>query len=81
MDKLREVWRISARTTNEFLDREEFYIALRLISYAQNGIRAEEDSINYDIPVGLPKFESAPLALTGSSQRLSQTAMQPQKID
>lgn len=34
-------------------------MALRLIAYAQNGIRVDENSILSDIPVGLPKFEYA----------------------
>jgi len=34
VEKLKEIWQISARTSNEFLSREEFFIALRLIAYA-----------------------------------------------
>lgn len=57
LEKLKEVWQISARTSNEFLSREEFFLALRLIAYAQNGIKVDENSILTDIPVGLPKIE------------------------
>ena len=45
VDKLKEFWKISARTSNEYLTRDEFYIALRLIAYEQNGIPATEESI------------------------------------
>jgi epidermal growth factor receptor substrate 15 len=38
VDKLKEFWKIAARTSNEYLTRDEFYIALRLIAYAQNGL-------------------------------------------
>jgi len=34
VDKLKEIWRISSRTSKEFLTRDEFYVALRLIAYA-----------------------------------------------
>lgn len=32
-EKLSEIWRFSARTSKEFLTRDEFYCALRMISY------------------------------------------------
>ena len=34
VEQLKEIWKISARTSNEYLSREEFYVALRLIAYA-----------------------------------------------
>ena len=34
IDKLKDIWKIAANTSNEFLTRDEFYIALRLIAYA-----------------------------------------------
>ena len=30
--KLREIWPIAARTSNDYLLKEEFYIALRLVA-------------------------------------------------
>ena len=33
-EMLRNIWNISAKTNLSFLDRDEFYIALRLIAYA-----------------------------------------------
>ena len=33
VDKLKEIWRLSATTDLSCLTREEFYVALRLISY------------------------------------------------
>lgn len=65
-DVLKTIWLTSARTSNEFLTRDEFYIALRLIAYAQHGIQVNEDSIKFNIEVELPKFEPAPLAITSS---------------
>ncbi len=62
-DVLKNIWLTSAKTSNEFLTRDEFYIACRLIAYAQNGIQPNEDSIRFNIEVALPKFEPAPLAL------------------
>ena len=31
--KLKEVWSVAARTSNDYLLKEEFYVALRLIAY------------------------------------------------
>ena len=45
VDKLKEFWKIAARTSNEHLTRDEFYIALRLIAYEQNGVPATEEAI------------------------------------
>lgn len=33
LTQLKMVWDIAARTSNEFLVREEFYVALRLVAY------------------------------------------------
>lgn len=34
VDTLKTIWKIAARTSNEYLSRDEFYIALRLVAYA-----------------------------------------------
>ena len=34
VDKLKEIWKVASRTSNKFLTRDEFYVALRLIAYA-----------------------------------------------
>ena len=34
VDTLKNIWKTAARTSNEFLSRDEFYVALRLIAYA-----------------------------------------------
>ena len=69
VDLLKTIWLTSARTSPEFLTRDEFYVALRLIAYAQNGIQPNEDSIKFNIEVDLPKFEAAMLALPPSDFR------------
>lgn len=63
VDVLKGIWKTASRTSNDFLTRDEFYVALRLIAYAQHGIQPTEESINFDIQVDLPRFEAAPLAL------------------
>ena len=68
MDVLKQIWMTAARTSQDFLTRDEFYVALRLIAYAQNGIQPSEDSIKFDIPVDLPNFDVAPLALPAPEQ-------------
>jgi epidermal growth factor receptor substrate 15 len=69
VDLLKNIWLTSARTSPEYLTRDEFYVALRLIAYAQNGIQANEDSIRFNIDVELPKFEAATLALPPAESR------------
>ena len=47
---------VTLETSNEYLTKEEFYVALRLIAYAQNGMKADENSIEFDLEVALPDF-------------------------
>jgi epidermal growth factor receptor substrate 15 len=56
VDKLKHFWMIAAKTSNEYLTKDEFYVALRLIAYEQNGIAADENSINNNVDVALPRF-------------------------
>ena len=57
-DTLKKIWLIAAQTNNKFLEREELFVALRLIALAQNNMPVSEKSIemNYPIPP-LPKFK------------------------
>ena len=55
--KLREVWEIAARTSNDYLLKDEFYIALRLVAYLQNGIPANESSLRLNVKVDNPRFD------------------------
>jgi len=48
---------ISARSSNEYLSRDEFYIALKLVAYEQNGIRGDENALELNIDVGNPRFD------------------------
>jgi hypothetical protein len=34
VDVLKGIWKISSRTSTDYLTRDEFYVALRLIAYA-----------------------------------------------
>ena len=54
--ELKGIWDISARTSNEYLTKEEFYVALRLIAYKQNNINATEDAIKLNTDAPLPTF-------------------------
>jgi len=59
VDNLKEFWRIASRTSPEYLIKEEFYVCLRLIAYAQNGITPSEESIKLNIEApNLPTFDS-----------------------
>ena len=56
-DKLKGIWVQSAKTASAYLTADEFNVALRLIAYEQNGMRADENSIQMNLEVQLPKFE------------------------
>ena len=58
-DVLRNIWNISTPEGESFLDRERFYVAMRLIALAQEGKSVSEQSIYDDIPAGIPKFQSS----------------------
>lgn len=59
VDLLKKIWLISS-SNNTSLDREEFYVALKLITYAQNNIEVSADSILKALPAPLPKFAPPP---------------------
>lgn len=55
-EKLKEIWMMASFTSQAFLIKEEFYVALRLIAYAQNNIECSEKSVKINIDVALPTF-------------------------
>lgn len=57
-DVLKNIWVICTPEGEGYLDRERFYVALRLIALAQEGKPASEQSIFDDVPAGIPKFQS-----------------------
>lgn len=57
IQQLKQVWATAARTSNDFLVREEFYIALRLVAYMQNNMPANENSIKMNLVAPLPRFD------------------------
>jgi len=52
---LKKIW-LMCSSDNATLERDEFYLALRLISYAQNGIEICADSIIKNLECKLPNF-------------------------
>lgn len=57
-DILKDIWTICTPNGESFLDRERFYVALRLIALAQEGKSVSPDSIFNNTPAGLPNFKS-----------------------
>lgn len=54
---LKNIWLIASQTSNSFLDREEFYVALRLIALAQNNMPFNAQCIEMNNPIPpLPNF-------------------------
>lgn len=57
-DMLKELWAIAAQTNMSFLEKEEFFIALRLIALAQTNQTANENAIRTNNPIPpLPRFD------------------------
>lgn len=57
VDVLKKIW-LLASSNNTSLEREEFYVALKLIALAQNNIEVSGDSIMRNITTPLPKFNA-----------------------
>ena len=57
-DVLKKIWFIAAQTDCSYLERDEFYIALRLVALAQNNMECSAESIRINHPLPpLPKFD------------------------
>lgn len=78
VDKLKGIWLLAARTSNEYLTKEEFYVALRLIAYHQNGMPVEESSILNNLEVGLPVLESGAPSAPPQQQPANPAPAQPE---
>ena len=73
-DILKKIWIISAKTDPSKIERDEFYIALRLIALAQNNMDCSEESIRLNHPIPpLPFFN---LKNDVSSASMSLNSMQ-----
>ena len=56
-DILKSIWLISSHTSKTFLERDEFYVALRLIALAQNNMPYTSQNIELNRPIPpLPNF-------------------------
>ena len=58
VEMLKKIW-ILASSNNTSLEREEFYVALKLIAFAQNNIELSAESLIKNVPTALPKFAAA----------------------
>lgn len=57
-EELKRIWTIAAQTNLSWLEREEFYVALRLVALSQNNLPSDAKSILYNNPIPpLPKFD------------------------
>jgi len=50
-DILKKIWMISAQTDANFLEKEEFYVAMRLIALAQNNMEVSDEAIRFNSPL------------------------------
>ena len=55
-DHLRTIWDIIAKTSEQFVTQNEFFMACRLVAYCQNDIEASEESLLKNLPVKTPYF-------------------------
>ena len=82
---LKNIWLIAAQTNPNFLEKDEFYIALRLVALAQNGMECSKEAIRLNHPIPpLPKFDlknassSIATSTTGQSFASSVAQQNPQ---
>ena len=80
VDRLKEIWRISAQTDLSCLTRDEFYVSLRLISYMQSGTRCDEEALRLGLEAPLPKFEDD-FKLPGGSSSVENPAANAEERD
>lgn len=50
-DILKKIWMISAQTDTNYLEKEEFYVAMRLIALAQNNMEVSDEAIRFNSPI------------------------------
>lgn len=84
-EKLKEIWMMASYTSQAFLTKEEFYVALRLIAYAQNNIECSEKSVKLNIEVALPTFNlgnpAGPAQPSGLGANEPPPAFKPEQIN
>ena len=56
VDRLKEIWNLAAPSGESYLDRERFYVAVRLIALAQAGKSMTLEAIEQNVEVDLPQF-------------------------
>lgn len=76
---------MASYTSQAFLTKEEFYVALRLIAYAQNNIECSEKSVKLNIEVALPTFNlggpGGPAQAPGQRANDPPPAFKPEQIN
>eukprot|EP00826_Nyctotherus_ovalis_P026523 TRINITY_DN2070_c0_g1_i25.p1 TRINITY_DN2070_c0_g1~~TRINITY_DN2070_c0_g1_i25.p1 ORF type:complete len:429 (+),score=84.65 TRINITY_DN2070_c0_g1_i25:183-1469(+) len=56
---LKTIWSIAAQDNSRALNKEDFYVALRLVGLAQGGKEVSENAIRQNVSAPLPRFEGA----------------------
>jgi hypothetical protein len=56
VDRLKEIWNLASPNGESYLDRERFYVAVRLIALAQAGKNMNLEAIEQNVEVDLPQF-------------------------
>jgi len=78
VDKLKAIWLVAARASNECLSKDEFYVALRLIAYQQNGMPADERSIKANLEVSLPNLNGGGGPASNAAQQAPPASSKPE---
>lgn len=58
-EQLREIWIMVARTNGQYLLKNEFFLALRIIAYFQNNINPTKEVITRNTLVSLPNLNAS----------------------
>jgi len=54
---LKAIWSIATQSNPNSFNKEDFYVALRLVALAQSGKKVSEEAIRTNVSAPLPKFE------------------------
>ena len=64
-DMLNKIWSLAAQTNSSYMDRDEFYVAIRLVALAQSKREVSLNSIIRNIDCSLPYFDGIPIPKIG----------------
>jgi hypothetical protein len=76
-ETLSKIWSLAAQTNQSFMDRDEFYVAIRLVALAQSKREVSLASVVRNVDCSLPYFDGIPMPKIAPSTNPSASMMNP----